>query len=152
MKILVDFGKSNWTDDFVITNSGTPFFVTDSFMYNDKPTFRSGVIGNSGTSKTNLTFEINYDGSISFAYRVSSENNYDWFTIFLDGAQIARISGEKNWVNFQRNLTKGTHTLTLQYTKDGSASSNHDMGIIANLEIDGVLKPEFDWVTTISDP
>ena len=152
MKILVDFGKSNWTDDFVITNSGTPFFVTDSFMYNDKPTFRSGVIGNSGTSKTNLTFEINYDGSISFAYRVSSENNYDWFTIFLDGAQVARISGEKNWVNFQRNLTTGTHTLTLQYTKDGSASSNHDMGIIANLEIDGVLKPEFDWVTTISDP
>ena len=152
MKILVDFGKSDWTDDFVITNSGTPFFVTDSFMYNDKPTFRSGVIGNSGTSKTNLTFEINYDGSISFAYRVSSENNYDWFTIFLDGAQIARISGEKNWVNFQRSLTKGTHILTLQYTKDGSASSNHDMGIIANLEIDGVLKPEFDWTTTISDP
>lgn len=144
---VFDFTDPNWKTkypiNYSVSDNAYPFYANSTFTYDSKLTLRSGGIGHSGTSLTTINFTLAVDGSIEFNYTVSSENNYDWLTITLDGTQIVRRSGSLGWTVFNKELTVGTHTLELKYTKDGSASSGSDAGAIGYLKILG-MSPPFD--------
>ena len=71
---------------------------------------------------------------ITFEYRVSSENGWDYFTILLNGTQVVNIAGETSYQSYTVTLNAG-ESLTLQYSKDGSVSSGDDCAYIKNLVI-----------------
>jgi hypothetical protein len=57
--------------------------------------------------------------SVSFWYKLSSENNYDFFEFYIDGSRRLRMSGEVGWTQFtDGSLSNTNHTFEWRYTKD----------------------------------
>ena len=67
-------------------------------------------------------------GSISFWWKVSSENGYDYLTFYIDNVEQAKISGSVSWQNELFNLGTGVHTVAWIYEKDVSVSRGSDAG------------------------
>lgn len=90
-------------------------------------------MGHNDTSEVTLTFTTAMADSVSFHYRVSSEENYDKFRFYIDGIEKFVVSGEVEWSLATYPVTAGTHTLTFRYTKDYSVSNGSDRAWIDNL-------------------
>ena len=90
---------------------------------------RSGAIGDNGA--TTLTTTVQGKGTLAFRWRTSSEGEYDWLHVIIDGNEVARISGWREWENFSHTIgTDGSHTVEWRYDKDGSVSDGDDCGWI----------------------
>ena len=75
-------------------------------------------------------------GTVSFDFKVSSEQNWDFLEFYLDGRRIARWSGEVGWLTFQFDVTAAEHTLEWRYIKDVvNTSEGLDAGFIDNLQL-----------------
>lgn len=110
------YGDSVWTDwriDSLNAHSG---------LYS----LRSGAISHSDTSEVNMPVTVNHSHYVSFAFRTSTENNYDWLYFFIDGVQKGRWSGANDWTEISFAVQPGTHTLTWRFTKDHSVSTGSD--------------------------
>lgn len=83
-----------------------------------------------------LKLALEKDTLVTFKYTVSSEGNYDWFTMFLNNSQIFRISGSPAWATFSRTLPVGEHTFNFRYNKDGSYDRGYDGGFIDDFTLD----------------
>lgn len=74
---------------------------------------------------------------ISFSYRVSSEEGYDFFLVSFDGDIIFKESGEKSGTFEYKIPTTGNHTLFFSYSKDEDTSHGEDMAKVWNFIISG---------------
>jgi subtilisin-like proprotein convertase family protein len=86
-----------------------------------------------------LEVEVEGPGTVTFYYKVSSEEDYDYFDFnTITGANTVNklnVSGETAWIQYTETLPAGTHTLQWIYSKDGSASDGFDT----------VFLDEFSW-------
>lgn len=97
---------------------------------------KSAVIGHRGMTTSTYTIDVPetvLDGKVSFDYLVSSEANYDWFRVVLNGKQVVRQSGISTWKSVEFNLQPGENTLMFEYKKDGSGVRGSDAAFIDNL-------------------
>lgn len=96
----------------------------------------SGPIGSNGTSSMGYTVNIPLGGaSLSFAYSVSSENNYDWLRFYIDGVRQNQWSGEQPYSTATYNLASGTRTLRWAYEKDRYTDNGSDAAYIDDVLI-----------------
>jgi len=116
-----DGGTSVSADySYVNTSSSNPPSTPISGVYSA----RSGDISDSDS--TNLEFTgVLSNGTVSFAYNVSSEANFDFLTFSIDGVQLAQWSGSQSG-NFSTPVSLGQHTLKWTYVKDFSVSVGSD--------------------------
>lgn len=104
------------------------------FSSGDSPWFvdgdgaaRSGAIQDSGG--TTLSASVQGRGVVSFRWRTSSEENYDCLLLLVDGNEVRRISGLRDWEEASHAVdAAGPHTLEWKYVKDGSESRGDDCG------------------------
>ncbi|WP_425331679.1 PKD domain-containing protein [Pseudoalteromonas viridis] len=89
------------------------------------------------SQKSVLLGEINAGAvGIRFEYLVSSEQNYDFFTAFLNGREIVRKSGVSDaYKQVSYNLKKGPNTIAFVYSKDFSHSTGKDNVTLKGLSI-----------------
>ena len=87
---------------------------------------KSGVITHNESSSLVLNFTAVRDGEVSFFYKTSTENNYDWFNFYLDGQKVDRWSGLHDWTYVYYDVAAGEHTLKWEYAKDYSVNGNED--------------------------
>ena len=87
---------------------------------------RSGTITHSESSSMSLTFTAVRAGNVSFFYRTSTENNYDWLNFYIDGQRVDRWSGVHDWTYVYYAVQPGEHTLMWQYAKDNSVHGGDD--------------------------
>lgn len=87
---------------------------------------RSGTIPNSAASELKLNYNVAFADSISFYYKVSSENNYDFLKFFVGGVQKAQWSGEKPWSRAVFSVAAGPTSFRWRYEKDFSVASGSD--------------------------
>ncbi len=86
---------------------------------------RSGAVGDG--QRTSLFAAVEGDGTLSFSWRVSSEEGYDALVLLVDGVEKARVSGETDWEPVERKVSgTGPHTVEWRYLKDGSVSDGED--------------------------
>jgi hypothetical protein len=77
--------------------------------------------------------------SLTVRYEVSSENNYDFFRILIDGTDVLEpgepgVSGDGDgWQEFTTALDPGSHTIRFLYTKDSSADDGEDTAFISSI-------------------
>ena len=111
------------------SNDVIPWFI-DTGTYASAPgSARSGRISDSG--RTSLTTTVQGKGTLTFKWKVSSEQSYDKLHFIVDGTEVTNISGTANWATYTRTLTTdGSHTIEWKYDKDGSVSSGSDCGWI----------------------
>ena len=75
--------------------------------------------------------------SVSFWYKVSSEDNYDFFEFYINGSRRLRTSGEVGWTQFTDNsLSNTNHTFEWRYTKDTYVDAGADRAWIDQISFD----------------
>ena len=102
------------------------WYSQNTINYDGIDAAQSGRI-NAWESST-ISTTIDGPASVSFWWKVSSEENFDYLSFLVDGAVVERISGEVNWLKFNYDISAGSHTLSWTYSKDGAADSGRDAG------------------------
>ncbi|MBO6061161.1 MAG: dockerin type I repeat-containing protein [Clostridia bacterium] len=105
-----------------------------------------GVSGNGGVgdSVSYVTCRVPmYMGdSLSFEYYYSTEEDYDFFDFYVNGASYMHLSGPENRWQFYTftAYTEGIFTFTWQYRKDATGNLNNDCVMIDNVR--HMISPE----------
>ena len=128
-----DFSSADWEMD-----PSAPWIIDSTSANNGTFSARSANIDHNGTTTLTMSVNTMIRDSVSFYYKVSSENNYDFFRFYIDGTQKIKESGTTNtdWQYKKYTLTAGEHILKWEYSKDYSTSSGEDC-----VRIDDVLLP-----------
>lgn len=74
-------------------------------------------------------------GTLSFWWKVSSENDYDWLRFKINGTEQFKISGEVDWQQKTGISVNEGDTLRWEYTKDFSDSEGSDTGWIDDIHL-----------------
>jgi len=86
---------------------------------------------------------------LSFDWKVSSEESYDYLELWVDEDQGDRISGETDWEPYSLSLTSGTHVVRWQYRKDSSVTEGEDAAWVDQITLDYLTAtPSGTWYAT----
>ena len=116
-----DFSHMNW-----VNNSSTPWTIVTSSPYEGTYCAKSGAIDNNANTRLSIIDTATVTDTISFYYKVSSEENYDKLTFKIDGQTKGEWSGTIGWTRAAYPVEAGVHTYQWTYTKDYYMSSGHD--------------------------
>ena len=110
------------------------WFIQTEVSSDGTDALQSGYIKDSQSSCVESDLEGAAD--ISFYWRVSSEEDFDFLRFYIDGAFIANIHGVREWAQYSYSISSsGSHTLRWCYEKDSSTSSGSDSAWIDQLVI-----------------
>jgi hypothetical protein len=73
--------------------------------------------------------------TITFQWKVSSEEGYDFLEFYIDDTLYDQVSGETGWEKKSYQVSSGTHTLKWGFRKDFSVSSGADTAWVDQLEL-----------------
>lgn len=116
--------------------------------YTDYAVFRSESNYNIANASAELKVTIFCDDVFPFSFKVrnDSETGYDYINVYLDGSNIQSMMNDSSWKDISLTLAAGTHEITVNYHKDGSANNGTDRGYFAiKREIMGSLNEEIPW-------
>lgn len=89
------------------------------------------------SQSSTLTATVTGPGTLSFDWRVSSEADYDFLTVKLDGVNQNSITGESVWFNSVLTIPSGVHTVSWVYSKDFADAVGQDTGWVDNVQFVG---------------
>ena len=104
----------------------TPWRIVTESPYEGQYCAKSGSIGNNASTTLLLTHEAGTNDSISFYYKVSSENGYDKLHFYIDSQEKGNWSGDVDWTKAAYAVTAGRHTYKWTYTKDQYTTGGSD--------------------------
>ena len=109
----------------VFTTDGDGIWTLEDGVDGHATTARSGSIGDNQSSS--LFAAAAGAGTLAFAWKISSEANYDKCFLYIDGVQKAVIHGEVAWAEVSMEVAgDGDHVFEWRYKKDGSVSRGSD--------------------------
>ena len=111
--------------------------VQGSTVYSGSFAAASGTISHNQSSTMKAIVTCPVAGTVSFAYKVSSEGNYDYLRFYVDGQQQGAWSGSAGWSIANYPISTGQHTLQWSYTKDYSVNSGSDKAWVDLISIPG---------------
>ena len=120
---------AHWSDVAFTTGGDADWYIDSS----EGGAWRSGDI--SGSESTWLEATFSGSGSVRFEVKTSTENNWDWLCIYVDGYDnlLAQYSGDQDWTEVEFWLDDaGTHTIRFEYEKDGSVNGGSDCVWVRN--------------------
>lgn len=116
------------------------WIVSDEFVTEGLYSFKSSNISHSQKCAIQYTGSM-VAGNISFDCKVSSEPQFDFFNLYIDGVKQTidpndgvvlgygylgylhkGRSGDRDWANFSFPVSAGVHTIRLEYKKDHTSS------------------------------
>ncbi|MFH0839850.1 MAG: FKBP-type peptidyl-prolyl cis-trans isomerase, partial [Candidatus Omnitrophota bacterium] len=135
-----DFDAGTLLEDsgFTIVSTGDAYVSLDSDTTYDYSSYAMRLYGND--SQGSLTYAektvtLDEAGQISFLWKVSSENNYDYLKFYIDGVEQDGIAGDVDWAEQTYDLAAGEHTLRWEYSKDAIYTEGDDCGWVDDISI-----------------
>lgn len=116
-----------------------PWVMDRDFSHSGRYSLRSGNISHNDTCSIHFPIRVFQGEEITFFFKTSTENKYDWLCFLIDNELVGRWSGVHDWTFAQFPLTVGEHVVTWQYLKDVNTSSNSDC-----VWIDDICFPELE--------
>ncbi len=113
-------------------------------FYNGIHSAKSGDIDDGQTSSLLYTTTLNESGQISFYFKVSSENAYDFLKFYIDGQEMGSWSGDLDWANIAYDVEEGSHVFKWSYQKDTSVSEGEDCAWIDMVDMPSHGMPEME--------
>lgn len=108
-----DFSLFEWTQ------GDYPWTITRANPFAGEFSARSAQnLPNRSESVLSIDWTSTVDDTISFYYRVSSEEGYDKFFFYIDETEMLSASGEEGWDYALFPVAAGTHTFEFIYRKD----------------------------------
>ncbi len=109
------------------------FYRQTLISMNDGDAAQSGAISDNQSSFVQTT--VNGLLWIQFAWKVSSEDSYDYFRFIDNGVEVSAISGEQDWGTYLYELSADTHQLQWLYDKDPFTTTGADAGWLDKVEL-----------------
>jgi hypothetical protein len=100
---LRSYGDAAWFGQTATNHDGNSAARCGYITHNQSSTLETTVCG---------------PGTISYAWKVSSEAGFDPLAFLVDGVAWEQISGEMDWTNRTFRIPWGIHTLSWRYSKD----------------------------------
>jgi hypothetical protein len=120
-----------------INMSSKPWIITESESYDGTLAARSGEISHNANSTLAIKSLYAAADSIKFYYKVSSEKNYDFLILKINGTEAFKKSGDIPWEEAVVPVPEGLNTLEWIYKKDQSVSSGMDCAMIDKIDFAG---------------
>lgn len=111
-------------------HSAYPWTIMNTDAFDGTYSARSGVIGHNQNTSLSVTDVAQTAGTIKFAFKVSSENTYDFLYFYIDTVQQNRWSGSVDWNEVEYPVSAGSHTYEWRYVKDNSVVGGTDSATI----------------------
>ncbi|MBX3588365.1 MAG: hypothetical protein KF796_17160 [Ramlibacter sp.] len=108
------------------TGGNAAFFAQTAAYTTGGSAVRSG--GLADLQSSSLSTVVAGPGQLSFDWKVSSEADYDFLTVSIDGVAQYRISGESTWITTVLNIPAGSHAVKWEYAKDAFVADGEDAG------------------------
>lgn len=124
--VVEDWESGDFTNMTWQNNSSMPWTIVASSPYEGTYCIKSGAISNSRSTRISISAESSVADTISFYYKVSSEESYDLLSFKIDGQTKNEWSGNIGWTRAAYPITPGSHTYTWTYSKDSYGTSGHD--------------------------
>lgn len=122
------FTNMNWQN-----TSSSPWTIITQGPHSGTYFAKSGQISHNGNTTLKISVESTVDDSISFYYKVSSEETYDKLTFKIDGSAVGDWSGNIHWTYASFPVGPGTHTYTWTYSKDNYGTSGKDCAYLDDI-------------------
>lgn len=106
-------GAADWLGQTPVTHDGHDAAASGPVSHSQDSWVQTSVTG---------------PGTLNFWWKVSSEGNYDFLRVLVDGTDAGAISGEVNWQARTLALGPGAHTVRWRYAKDYSVHTGQDRG------------------------
>lgn len=107
----------------VVTGGSQPWSVVSGGAQSGTYSAQAGPITH---NQSTWLSTVAGEGMFSFWYKRSTETNYDWFRVYIDGIEVLEESGYVNWRYFSTTLGPGEHSVKWEYVKDGSVNGGQD--------------------------
>lgn len=113
-----------------------PWFSESAITHDGVSAAESGHIAESQSSY--LSTIVTENGQVSFYWKVSSEQDFDFLHFYINGVEKDSISGEVDWAQKTYPVSAGD-VLRWEYTKDDSNSDGLDSGFLDEVSFSPVL-------------
>jgi len=130
--ITPDLGLALNATNLVWTTGGdSDWFVETATNFDGVSAAQSGVITDSQTNWIETT--VPADGQVSFYWKVSSEDGFDYLTFYINDVPQDMISGDIDWTQDTFDVSAGD-VLRWEYSKDESDSAGFDAGWVDEVQ------------------
>jgi len=162
LSVVIQPEQANWLLGLPLSaTSSTPVesvlpWVADSLLFEDKATLKSGAISDEESSLLDFSLEVIETAIVTFNYLCSTEEDCDYFNVYINGIESLSISGITSWESFSANLEPGLNTVRFEFIKDGSGFDGEDAVWITTPQFMSVSGPyqsqamQFDTGTVVS--
>jgi hypothetical protein len=111
----------------VITGGDVAWFGQSTDTKDGIDAVRSGRIGHNQVSWTQITNSMAGEGTVSFWWKVASQDNSDYLRFLINGTQKpGQVAGSTNWYQKTYYLTSGVQTVRFEYIKNQNDGSQSD--------------------------
>ena len=119
-----------------------PWLLSEDASYLQSPS-----ISDNGATQINAI--VSGDWSLKFDWAISSEENYDFLTLFINGIAIQSISGIQDFTSEDYQIAGTNTVITWQYTKDSSLDGGSDVAFLHNARMIEVDQSSTDTATDL---
>ncbi len=122
-------------------------FKTVGIWEQDNTYFHTGATSVHGLVKDNEQTTIQTvvagPGKLSFWWKSSSEKDYDFYSVMIDGIAQDRISGEIDWAQKLVDIPAGSHTISWRWAKDSGTTGALDKVWLDDVQYEKIHLLEF---------
>ena len=157
-KKVINVPGGDIVGDFVFAeidgvNTLVEYFYKGGYNYGEPVCFDdwTSAIADQNEAVDSKTYNLDVAaGSVlSFDWKVSSESGWDWLRVYIDGAAVLEKSGEESGSFEYVFGADGTHSMVVEYSKDGSVRNGDDEGKIYDVAI--VSRSEQPYTVALPD-
>ncbi|MBL7924908.1 MAG: T9SS type A sorting domain-containing protein, partial [Bacteroidia bacterium] len=125
-----DFSAFNWLNGAVF-----PWITTSYQPFEGAYCATNGNVSDNESSELLISLTALADDSVTFWYRMSSEQDWDYLRFYIDGVEQGAWSGTGPWMYTGFPLGTGMHVLKFIYEKDSYLSAGMDCAWIDNVRL-----------------
>ena len=126
-------GNPGWFTQTNITHDGVAAAQSGDIADNQSSSLMANVVG---------------PGTVTFWWKVSSEENLDYLRFLIGGVAQVKISGEVNWQQESFAVPAGQHVLEWRYSKDVDVSTGLDAGWLDEVRFENGLLDTLAWTSS----
>jgi hypothetical protein len=109
------------------------WFVTSAEAYEGNYSMQSGAINDNDLSTMYIVVNSAAQSDMSFSFKTSTEDGYDFLSFLIDNVEQGAWSGENDWTEVSYPLTAGSHNLRWRYAKDFTVGAGSDACWVDNI-------------------
>jgi subtilisin family serine protease len=123
---IVPFGYGDWFSQPTITHDGVDAAQSAPVAHEEYSGMEFTVVG---------------PMRLSYQWKVSSEANFDYLVLTVDGYVKAYITGEVDWTQVTQDIGPGTHNVDIYYLKDEAIVAGQDAGWVDEMTLTPITMP-----------